>query len=272
MTWKKYLSALILGACFLGSLQAQTYTVVHISGQCSNFDTGKSLSIGETLQPSATVDLGSVSGRMVLWEKKEGLILLAPRKTEQGKALTHGKFAELKQPLPTPREDKESFGSMEDLQKHFDGRRYLILDHSWLIPEPAFRLTGDTILFYKFQRPKANAQVNRKVEHRGDSLQLSAKLILDMNGKPVPADDANSFELFWMDLKTKGYKKLARFEFVFVDEAQVAKEVGLLLSEVKKLDMDPSMQMSLVRQYLAAAYGDPDLHNLRQWLETNGLR
>ena len=93
-----------------------------------------------------------------------------------------------------------------------------------------------------------------------------------MNGRPIPPDDARGFELYWLDLKTKGYKKLAAFEFVFVDEASIAREIKLLLSEIAKTDMDPSNRIGLVRQFLSAAYGDPDLHNLLQFLQAQGLQ
>lgn len=252
-------------------VQAQTYTVIHPSANCKKIPSGLPLKAGDAVSAAEKIDLGDASGRMVLWEKKAGLISIAAQKSASGKFLTSGTVSTLQQALPVTVDHNANFGTMSDLQRHFEGRRYLILGKTWLLAAPEFNLEGDTLLFYKFESPKANLQVNRKVAHSGDSLLLTPKLILDMNGRPIPADDASGFELYWLDLKTKGYKKLAAFEFVFVDEGEVAKEIKLLLSEIAKTDMDPSNRIGLVRQFLSAAYGEPDVHNVMAFLQANAL-
>ncbi|MBL0015587.1 MAG: hypothetical protein IPP17_03890 [Bacteroidetes bacterium] len=272
MNWKKYILAVLSFCGAIVFAQAQTYTVIHGSSNCKRLPSSAVLKLGDVISATEKVDLGNASGQMVLWEKAEGLVVLNAKKQASGKSQTIGSITELKHALPSRVDYQEQFATMEGLQKHFEGRRYLILGKTWLLAAPGFNLEGDTLLFYKFESPKANLQVNRKVEHHGDSLLLTPKLILDMNGRPIPPDDARGFELYWLDLKTKGYKKLAAFEFVFVDEASIAREIKLLLSEIAKTDMDPSNRIGLVRQFLSAAYGDPDLHNLMQFLQAQGLQ
>lgn len=266
MTWKKYMSALLCWVCCLGISHAQDYKVVYKTAQCKRLDTGKALALGETLKAGDKVELGKASGKLILWNKATGLTMMASRKLESGKWQTSGPVGELQQALPAVATHSEQIASMEDLQAHFAGRNYLILEKTWLLAAPQFTLDGDTVLFYKFECPLANLQVNRKVEHSGDSLLLTPELILDMNGKPVPANDASGFQLHWLDLKTKGYKQLARFEFVFPDEVALTAEVSALLSALQADGVDKQAILPTVHQFLVASYGDPDLHNLKNWL------
>jgi hypothetical protein len=259
---------IILVCCLLGITivgQAQNFVVIHTTSQAKELTTGKKLELGQSLSETEKINLGDRYGRVVLWNKEKGVKLLIAKELEGNKWKTAGTLDELNQPLPTKplMSYREHFASMADLATHFSGRKYLILGKTWLVADAPYHITGDTVLFFKYERPKADIEVNRKVERRGDSLLLDPKFILDMNGTPVPADDARNFQLYWLDKKTKGYQELARFDFVFVEEEVLRKEVGVLIVQLLtvKSDIRPT-----VEQFLIAAYGIPDDHNLDEWL------
>lgn len=259
-------------ACLLASLslglQAQPLTVIHAAPPCKWAGTGKALECGQQFSSTDKLDLGGKQGKVVVWSEKDGLQLLAAQKLASNSWKTTGTAKDLLQPSPSQAGAtyQEGFAGLEDLVAHFAGRNYLILDKTWLLAAPSFHLDGDTVLFFKFDSPKANIQVSRKVEHNGrDSLFLDPQFILDMNGRPVPADDATGFRLYWLDLKTKGYKELAKFEFVFGDTATLTQEVGVLLSQLAAPEYAGRRQ-AIVAQFLTLAHGSPDPHNLTQWL------
>lgn len=263
--WRFFASFfLVLG---FAAANAQTYTVLHATPKCKLLDTGTPIESGQVLKVTDMVDLGSRYGQVIVWGGPLNLKSLRAVEKPGNKWVTVGTIMDLKSaPVAgKPEAYKEHFASMADLITHFEGRRYLLMDKSWLIADPGFRLKGDTVLFYKFESPRANVQVNRKVEHRHDSLLLEPRFILDMNGKPVPPDDATNFELYWLDLKTKGYKKMARFNFIFVDPKVLVDEVGRLVKLVQAADKEADVRKEVSR-FLLEAYGIPDPHNFNQWM------
>jgi hypothetical protein len=252
--------------CMGQGLRAQSWTVVHASPKVKSVATGKALAAGDRLEASAQVNLGDAAGRVVVWDEKEGILLLGAQKVGEKQWKTSGKAAELKQVLPAITVYPEHITSLAALQQHFHGRKYLLLGKSWLVADAPFRVGGDTVLFYKYERIATDVEVSRKVERRGDSLLLEPRFILDMNGQAVPASDARNFQLYWLDMKTKGYSQLARFEFVFADEAMLEKEVGMLLGLVGAARGASAGKEDMVGQFLTAAYGSVDGHNLRVWM------
>ncbi|MFN8398097.1 MAG: hypothetical protein U0176_26010 [Bacteroidia bacterium] len=266
MVIRRFLACLFLVLGF-SAANAQTYTVLHATGRCKLIDSGAPIEAGQVLKATDMIDLGNRYGHIVVWGGPLNLKSLRAVEKPGNNWKIAGTILDLKAApiVAKPEAYKEHFGSMTDLIAHFDGRRYLLLDKSWLIADPGFRLKGDTVLFYKFESPLANIQVNRKVEHRHDSLLLEPKFILDMNGKPVPPDDATNFELYWLDLKTKGYKKMARFNFIFVDEKVLLDEVGRLVKLVQSADKEADVRKEVTR-FLIETYGVPDPHNFQKWM------
>lgn len=245
---------------------AESLTVLYATAGTTAGLKKSNLSTGDALPPTDEIHFTDRFGKLALWSQSEGLLLLTPKEQPDGKWKTSGTLAELKQPLPEVRTYEASFSNMEGLKQHFKDRRYLLLDRSWLLATPPFDLSGDTLLFIKYERPKANMQVSRKLEHHGDSLLLDPKFILDMNGVPVPMDDAEHFQLYWLDLKTRGYLELVRFEFVFVEEATLVSEVSNLLTQLKRSKMPRGDQAVILQQFLTAVHGTPDPHNFKLWM------
>lgn len=249
------------------ALRAQTYTVLHATSNCQLVSSGAAVLPGQVLNATDVVDLGTRHGLIVVWGGPLNLKSLRSVEQPGNKWRTTGTIMDLKA-LPIaakPESYQEHFSNMDELIRLFDRRRYLLLDKSWLIADPGFRLKGDTVLFYKYDSPRANIQVSRKVEHRHDSLLLEPRYILDMNGKPVAPDDATNFELYWLDLKTKGYKQLARFNYVFVKEQVLLDEVGRLVKLVQTADNEADVHKEVMR-FLVETYGIPDPHNYRRWM------
>jgi hypothetical protein len=247
--------------------QAQKLTVVYCTPGCRHVEDGKAISVGDTVSNTETLSVDSQLGRMVLWDRNQGLHLLTAKPLEQKKWKTMGTMSELDTTISVPAGYEERFQSMDEVIAHFKDRRYLLMERSWLIAMPPYDLKGDTLLFIRYDRPKTNIQVTRKLESRGDSLLLDPRFILDMNGRRVPPDDANHFRLCWIDKNTKNYKELTPFEFVFVDQATLHKEVGFLIDLMAKAGSAQTEVEATVYRYLNAIYGCPDLHNMNHWLE-----
>jgi hypothetical protein len=248
-------------------LQAQKLTVVYCTPGCRHVEDGKVISIGDMVSDTETLSVDSQLGRIVLWDRTQGLHLLTAKSLDQKKWKTMGTMSELDTTISVPTGYQERFQSMDEVIAHFKDRRYLLLERSWLISSPPYNLKGDTLLFIRYERPKTNIQVTRKLESRGDSLLLDPKFILDMNGRRVPPDDANHFRLCWIDKKTLDYKELTPFEFIFADQATLQGEVGFLIDLMAKAGSARTEIEATVYQYLNAIHGCPDPHNMNHWLQ-----
>ena len=263
--------SLMMGWGFITKLKAQLaaeIVVLHVQGQVNLADRPEKLQAGQKISSTAKLSFENYRGQVIAWDLKDGLVELRPI-MEGGKEKPTGlkgswpNFAQAIQ-IASPRQRIEKFSNVNQLKSNFEGRKYLILEKSWLIAEPKFKLDGDTLLIVKYHNDIDNFEGSSKLTFRGDSLFFDRGSILSLNGEPVDPQKVNGYTIWWLCKSTRKFKEISFCEFIFADEKQLEDEVGQLLAGLN--EMKAADKLNTVRKFMLLAYGEPDEYNFRWWM------
>jgi hypothetical protein len=249
-------------------MQAQLVVVLHTS-KGATFN-AKALTVGQKLNPTDKLNLADKDAVVVGWQENVGLVMLQPKVLPDKKLQNAGTVAEFQAPVvgATPSVEVGRMRNLEDLKQHFNQRNYLILGKTWLLTEPKSAITSaDTMLFFKFDDTRNQTMLSRKLDRKADTIMIDPASFLIVNGMAIKKEDARNYRVFWICPKNKKFGEVCAFKMALPDEAPVKQEVQALLGLQGSSTLSTKDLLTRVENFLGAAYGVPDRHNLVAWLK-----
>jgi hypothetical protein len=243
-------------------------SVLHVSGNVKTAHNKTALKLGQTIARADIITFAGVSDKVIVWNDATGLTCLHPKETaakNPAELTAAASSFETALPAMPARGRIERFSNTQQLARHFQARKYLLLGKSWLIAEPNFPLKGDSVLIVKYRNIADNYQESRKFETSNDTLWLNPKTLLEVEGAMADPSKVSDYRLWWYHKPTRTYKELTYFELVVADEAQLQQEIQQLLTSMK--DRPTAEKAKAVRQLVEGGWGEPDPHNYQLWMK-----
>jgi len=153
-----------------------------------------------------------------------------------------------------------SLSKSSDLASRFSGR-YVVLDREEIeIDNSAFPMDKDHFFFLRYRYK--NEDINKKLEFRGDTLIIDKHSLFTVDGNPIPSADNTTIKLYYRKGSESVY--ISQFDLIFPDLQQLAKEVGIMLKEMK--DKTTDNKINEVGGFVNEFYGKVEYESLKKWL------
>jgi hypothetical protein len=154
-----------------------------------------------------------------------------------------------------------------DLQAHFSGNYVILGKEKIKISSSNFPINDDSFFFIKYAYKGEN--INKKLDHSGDTLIIDRLKLFTIDGKQIPGPDNTNIALFYK--KGADYLLINSFDLIFPDGQKIKKELKVILDEYKS--KSPNDKISEITYYINEFYGKVDGENLNKWLAVNfGLK
>ncbi len=148
-----------------------------------------------------------------------------------------------------------------DLGGLFSGK-YVVLEKQGIeLDKVSFPMDKDNFFFLRYIYK--GEEINKKLGYSGDTLVIDKSTLFTVDGNPIPNADNTRIKLFYR----KGSESLfiSEFDLIFPDMKQLAKEVGIILNEMKGKPAD--VTVSEVGSYINEFYGKLSPDQLTKWLQ-----
>lgn len=160
-----------------------------------------------------------------------------------------------------------SLSNLVDLQNHFSGN-YVVLEKLCMTLD-ASNFPMDNSHFFFIRYLYKNETINKKLSFSDDTLFIEKKSLYTVDGNQIPSPDNNSVTMYYMN--ENNVVMVNTFNLIFPDIAQLKKEVGVIVDELKGKTFKEKFNEA--NSYINDLYGKVYQANLLVWLSNNlGLK
>lgn len=237
---------------------ADNYTVIKVDGKITYVKSGKDLLTGDLFASSEKLKFGTQESRAAVISSVNGRFVLTP----------DAKGGDAVNLLPAMSNVATRSGALInalDLKNHFS-ENYLLLDEMELkINSEVYPMNNNNFFYLQYEM---NGEIiPKKLSFEGDKLELTAKEIFTIDGKPQAVPEKTKMSLYYRDDANKKSTKISEFTLVVPNTEALKMELNVILGESKS--KKDEIVKSEITAYMYEFYGKPQKENLEDWLNKN---
>lgn len=268
---------------------AQSYTVLHISGDIRKAATNESLQLGSSVDVSESLVFYSPKAKAVLINKEHGRIMISSEYAsfvkiqgalqEQSSRITGfnaGVTATLQEAMiPQHRTGKtlkfEIFEKVSDLKSFFGTGRFAIIGDKLevVLHEEKFMLSQEPLFVYHYQLGKDS--IGKEIPYNKDVLIFNKKELYFVHGKYQNPEDIHQVHISFYPKKEQSIaQRLVTFEPVFIEENMIYQEIKTLIDFLDNPKDAEKVKIEILN-FIYDVYGRPDVKSVLAWAEQKGF-
>lgn len=243
------------------NMQAQEYKVVHVNGNIVAKSTQKSLARGTAFNTSEKFQYKTVNARAVVINTQAGKRFIL-----KGSASTGYANANLTPSMGNISSRAGALNNRLDLKSHFDGK-YVIIGQLEVVINNAVFPMSDTQFFY-INYIYNSENINKKLDHHGDTLIINKDSLLMVDGKPIKNEDITEMKLMYYTKKNGKVTLITisdSFYPIFPNEKELKSEVDIIINALPK----EADKLKSVADYIGEVYGKVNNENVAKWYKAN---
>jgi len=261
---KSVISALFLIAGFTVAASAQeSFKVIKVNGTILLKAKGTSLETGTVFSANEDLLFRSDDATAAVINSTKGMLILTNNNHDLASASSNYLPSMNNISTRAPMTREQTLSELPDLQNYF-ADRYVVLDRqSLFIDNTSFTMNDQNFFFLRYTFK--NEDINKKLDHSGDSLIIDREKLYTVDGTPIPAPDNSTIMLFYRKRSESIW--ISNFDLIFPDQSQLKKEVKVILDEFRERSYRE--KITEVNGFISENYGKVQRANLVQWLGKN---
>jgi hypothetical protein len=255
---KSIITSLIFLSTVIGPAFSQdNFKVIKVNGTILLKAKGISLETGTVFSEKEDLLFRSEDATAAVINSQRGRMVLTNK--------NHDLSAASSNYLPSMYNISSRSGSLlnnSDLSTNFSGKYVVLEKQNIPIDSKSYPMDNNNFFFLRYIYK--GEEINKKLAFEGNNLIIDKVSLLTVDGNPIPSADNTSIKLFYRKATESIF--ISDFDLIFPDMKQLAKEVEIILTEIK--DKPVKSKIGEIDSYINEFYGKIQRENLTGWLET----
>lgn len=248
------------------SVSAETYYVIRVMGVIKIKTTGAVLKPGDKIDSEDKLEFGSKDAKAAVMSRSKGRFTLELN----AKQKSSGEFVAFMKSCLTASKGQLSTRAgailnLQDLQKHFAKEKYLVLGTA-KIPVSDKAFIQDDQHFFFIRYTYNDEEVNKLLEHDGDTLILEKGSLFMVDDQPVPEEAVRDMKLYHYNAEKEESIYITDIDLLFPDMEEINTEIAAMVALMDKRYTQKEKKAE-IETYLREFYGQPGSDNFDDWVK-----
>ena len=234
----------------------EDYKVIKVNGTILLKSRGVSLETGTVFSPGEDLLFRSEDATAAVINSQKGRLIITSKNHDLTSTNTNY--------MPSMYNISSRGGAIiniSDLRIQFSGRVAVLDRLGIVLIDDDYPMNKDNFFFLRYLLK--GEEINKKMDFSGDTMFIDRKALFTVDGSPIPGADNTRIKLYYRKGKESVF--ISEFDLIFPDMNQLAKEVEVILNEVKNKPAD--IKIIEAGAYINDFYGKIDSDHLLSWLE-----
>lgn len=274
---KKLYFVLVLVLSFSAQpLLAQDYYVLQVKGKITVKKTGKEVAPGDMLDATDELKFETQDATAVIISKTDGRMVLNGKKVEKSEdgeflALLKNALLPMKQNMKMSTRGANS-EEVVNLKDYFGTENFVIIGDELRIKlnEAKYPVSNEKIFVFRYEYN--GKPISKIIQFEEKDMIVSKETLFSVNEEPINPEEILQADIWYFNRSTDEKNREVSFKPVFVDETQLAQEVGLLKDFLKQNGTEKKNEIKKeVFSFVNDVYGTVDPVILDSWLKNKKL-